>query len=78
MRKAWFCYQLGSKGPVPVIHYDALPNPKNFLEPKILQFHELTQSHFYNPWKGEDEDEIYFTFSMLIRCFPYKGTEYNG
>lgn len=72
MRKAWFCYELGAKGPTPVIHYDNLPNHKNPLNPKVIQTHELDDR-----WDRE-MDEIVSSFEYLKMMFPYVGEHYNS
>lgn len=76
MRKAWFCYEMGSRGPYPVIHYDSLPNQKNSLNPRVLQSHELTPTYFRDHGGGI-HDEVTESFYRLVENFPYNGNHYN-
>lgn len=72
MRKAWFVYELGSKGPNVAIYYDDLPNKKNGLNRTILQKHELNNQHYFN-----SDNEIDVGFDFLSKTFPYTGDHYD-
>ena len=71
MRKAWFVYEMGAKGPTVAIYYDDPPNEKNRLNRTVLQKHELGEEHFNN------DGEIAFSFNKLSTDFPYTGNHYD-
>lgn len=76
MRRAWFAYTAGSKGPIPNIFYDDIPNTKNSLNPQILQVHSLNSSYLMNE-RGNLTDEVWPSFNSLMKDFPYTGDVYN-
>lgn len=82
MRKAWFCYEMGAKGPCPCIYYDDLPNEKNKLNRTVLQKHELVERYwFYKDADNADHDicseEVCASFAELKETFPYTGKHYD-
>lgn len=72
MRRAWFCYEMGAKGPCPCIYYDDLPNEKNKLNRTVLQKHLLDNKLYFGL-----NDEVDVGFEFLALTFPYTGKHYD-
>ena len=77
MRKAWFCYEMGAKGPTVAIYYDDLPNEKNKLNRTVLQKYELGDEYWFVDEELNIYDEVQASFEQLKQAFPYTGNHYD-